>query len=309
MILHSQLPDAPQLENCVLTIGTFDGVHRGHQHLVATARRAAMDRGLPLAALTFTDMPYCFFRPDDCPRLLTLAPEKAAVFERLEVDHLWLVPFDGAVAARTAGQFTSELKAFLGVQLLVVGPDFALGKGRAGDVPELRRLGEKSGFEVLVLDEKVEEENAPISSTRVRQAVEAGAVEAAARMLGRPFAFSGEVVAGRQLGRTLGVPTINLQIPARKVVPAHGVYAARAAWVGQSTPLPVALSIGTNPSVGGTSLSIEFHVIGAEIATPPKTAQVEIIARLRGQENFATVDELVLQMRRDIEQAAEILAR
>jgi len=307
MLLHSQLPGERQLQACALTIGTFDGVHCGHQALVATARREATQRNLPLAALTFNDMPHCYFRPDDCPLLLTSPDEKARAFERLEVEHLWLIDFDSAVAAREAPDFTAELKQFLGLQLLIVGPDFALGKNRAGDVNALRNFGEELGFEVLVLREKIEYENAPISSTRVRRCVEAGQVEDAARMLGQPFSFEGEVVSGRQLGRTIGVPTINLQLHPRKVVPAFGVYAVRAFFDGEALPHPAALSIGHNESVGGAQLSVEFHVIEETIAAPPKRARVEIVSWLRGQEKFEDLNGLVAQMQLDITRAKDVL--
>ncbi len=307
MLLHSQLPGERQLQACALTIGTFDGVHRGHQALVATAKREAQQRNLPLAALTFNDMPHCYFRPDDCPLLLTLPDEKARVFERLEVDHLWLIDFDAAVAGREAPKFATELKQFLGLQLLVIGPDFALGKDRVGDVNALRNFGAKLGFEVLVLSEKIDYKSASISSTRVRCCVEAGQVEDAAKMLGRSFSFEGEVVSGRQLGRTIGVPTINLQLHPRKVVPAFGVYAARAFFDDETFSHPAALSVGHNESVGGAELSVEFHVIEETIAVPPKRARVDIISWLRGQEKFENLNGLVAQMQRDIAQAKDVL--
>lgn len=307
MNFHAHLPRASALDGCVLTIGTFDGVHRGHQALVEAVRREAMGHGLPSAVLTFTDMPHCYFRPDDCPRLLTLPEEKAQAFEKLEIDHLWLVPFNGELARRSAEEFTAELVECLGLKLLVIGPDFALGRGRTGDAVALRVLGEKLGFGLQVLDGKVEEAGAPISSTRVRQEVESGNVALAARLLGRPFSLAGEVVSGKQLGRTIGVPTINLRIHARKVVPVYGIYAARAFFDEETQPHFAALSIGTNPTVGGETLAVEFHVINEDIPVPPRCVRLELVEYLRGEENFPSVEALVVQMQRDIARAAEVL--
>jgi riboflavin kinase / FMN adenylyltransferase len=307
MFTHHQLPDAPLGRDLALTVGTFDGVHRGHQWLIGTLKSEAQKRGLRAAALTFTDMPYCFFRPDDCPHLLTLAPEKVAAFAPLGVDELFIVPFDEAIARQSAREFVGGVFGNLGVKLLVVGPDFALGRGRDGDVPALRALGAEFGFEVLVLEEKLTDEGRAISSTRVREAVEDGQVQSAARMLGRPFVLAGEVVSGQQLGRTIGVPTINIRPHERKALPKNGVYAARAFFDDETVSHPAALNIGVRPTVDGLKQSIEFHVIGETIETPPRRACLELVARLRDEQKFPGLDALVAQIRADVEQAREIL--
>ena len=306
-VLH-ELPHTPLAQDCALTVGTFDGVHRGHQALVECLRREASQRGLQSAVLTFTDMPYCYFRPDDCPCLLTLPDEKIAAFERLGIDRLIIIPFTAAVAEQSAADFVNHvLVETLRMKLLVAGPDFALGKGRTGDIAALRAMGAAQGFEVAVLSTKLTDADAAISSTRTRECVESGDVSSAARLLGGAFSLSGAVIAGHQLGRTIGVPTINLKPHPRKVVPATGIYAARAFFDEGSTPHLAALSIGTNPTVGGSTLSIEFHVIGEEISTPPQTARLEFVERLRDERKFSDVESLVTQMRRDIAQAQEIL--
>ena len=294
------------------TIGTFDGVHRGHAALVARLRSEAAARGLQTAVLTFRDMPYFHFYPDQCSRLLTLPDEKAAAFAALKIDHLFLLPFDASIAQLSADEFITELVQKLKLKLLVVGPDFALGKNRAGDVPALRQLGKAHGFELVVLGEKIEDAGEAISSTRVRQCVEAGEIEVATRLLGRAFEISGEVVPGQQLGRKIGVPTINIAPHSRKVVPARGIYAVRATL--ESTPysgrtFPAALSIGVRPTVGDElAQTIEFHVIDEEIHTPPSRAKLQIIARLRDEQKFDSLDALVVQMKNDIVCARRILA-
>jgi riboflavin kinase/FMN adenylyltransferase len=312
MQVHHELwSNSPQVTTAgyAVTVGTFDGVHRGHQSLVEALRREAHSRGLRTAVLTFVDMPYCYFRPDDGPRLLTLAPEKIAAFERLGVDDLWIVPFTAQVAKQSAGDFVRDvLMRQLGMKLMVAGPDFALGKGREGDIPTLRALGQGLGFEVVALDGKLMVGGRAVSSTRVRGCVEAGDIGDAAEMLGQPFNFSGEVISGRQLGRTIGVPTINMKVAERKVIPANGIYAARAYFDNESGAHRAALSIGNNPTVGGTGLNIEFHVIGEEIPQPPQVVRLELVERLRDEQHFPDLTTLVEQMQRDIRQADELLA-
>ena len=314
MEIHTALPTSKILDACALSIGTFDGVHRGHQALIESLKSRAVARNLPTAVLTFADMPHCFFRPDDCPRLLTLPDEKIAAFTQLKIDHLFIVPFDRQLAEQHYEDFvTGVLHKKIGAGLLVIGPDFAMGKNRVGDANALKTLGQKIGFEVEVLRQKIEWQNDAISSTRVRGAVESGDVSGAEKMLGRAFSFEGEVVSGQQLGRTIGVPTINLKTSPRKVLPAPGIYAARA-WLefgsppAGSTPKAAALSIGTNPTVSDDdSLKLEFHVLDEVIETPPQTAHLEIVQWLRSERKFDSLGELVAQMQSDISQARKIL--
>ena len=159
------LPTTPLNTPCALTIGTFDGVHRGHALLVEKLREEAVRRELPTAVLTFQDMPYCYFKPDECARLLTLPSEKIAAFSALNIDNLLVAPFNRAIAETTAADFAQRvLVEKLRVKLLVIGPDFALGKGRSGNVEALQKLGAQLGFEVVVLRDKLQDEGA-ISST------------------------------------------------------------------------------------------------------------------------------------------------
>jgi len=311
MRVLATLPQLPENTDYALTIGTFDGVHRGHALLLETLKYEARKRGLPTAALTFQDMPYCYFRPDDCPRLLSLPDEKRDAFSDFNLDALYLVPFDEQLAGQSAQEFAMRVLAEkLRAKLLVLGPDFALGKNRGGDVSMLTKLGKTHGFEVVVLDKKLRDDG-DISSTRIRECVESGHLRTAARLLGGAFSLSGEVVSGQQLGRTIGVPTINILPHARKVLPQSGVYAARAFFDDdastRSNAKNVALNIGWRPTVGGVNLSVEFHVIGENVVVPPRLVTLKIIERLRGEERFPTLDDLVSQMKRDIARAAEIL--
>jgi riboflavin kinase/FMN adenylyltransferase len=307
MQVYSQWPTEP-LAPCALTIGTFDGVHRGHQLLIETLRKEAAAHGLIPAVLTFEDMPYKYFNPEGCPRLLTLRDEKIAAFNHLEIDRLAIVPFTAAIAEQSAPEFVQKILINeLGMQHLVIGPDFALGKGRGGNVDALRQIGKDLGFSVRVLEEKLLFAEEPISSTRVRGCVEDGHMKTATQLLGRPYQLAGEVVTGQQLGRTIGVPTINFVPHERKVLPSYGIYAVRAYFDDQSTSHPAALNIGLRPTVGGKTLALEFHVIDEAIPVPPQTVRLDIIERLRDEKKFNGLDELVTQMKMDINRAREIL--
>ena len=179
--------------------------------------------------------------------------------------------------------------------------------GRSGDISRLSIIGEELGFEVLPLTGKLPEGDHAISSTRCRQSVEAGDVALAARMLGRPFALAGEVVPGRQLGRTIGVPTINLGPKERKLIPPHGVYAIRAYWVGNEAGKPAVLNIGVRPTVSGVGRSIEFHVLDENVRQAPLEARVEFVARLREEIKFAGLEALKEAISGDIVAARRVL--
>jgi riboflavin kinase/FMN adenylyltransferase len=305
MQVHRALPTQKILEKCALTIGTFDGVHRGHQSLIARLKRESDARDLPCAALTFVDMPYCLFKPDECSPLLTLADEKIAAFSQTPLDHLFIVPFTREIANQSARQFMSYWRDTIGLSFFVGGPDFALGRGREGDITALKALGAEIGFQTLALEEKLMEDNAPISSTRSRGIIENGEVERARQFLGRTYRMTGKVVSGDQIGRKIGVPTINILPHERKCIPQNGVYAIRATFDGKTWP--AVLNMGMRPTVGGVKKQIEFHVLDTPIETPPENVELEFIARLRDERKFGGLDALVSQMKLDINAARQIL--
>jgi riboflavin kinase/FMN adenylyltransferase len=308
MLVHHQLSDTKVLSPTALAVGTFDGVHQGHLELIKTLRATAAEENLQSAVLTFVDMPQCYFFPDNCPRLLTLAEEKITQFAATGIDHLWIVPFDKTIAAQEYDAFVkSTLVEQLGMRLLLAGPDFALGKGRRGNLAALRELGKTLEYGVKVLSEKYFYKDEAVSSTRIRAALEEGQLADANAMLGRDFRFSAEVISGRGWGRKLNMPTINVAFPERKVQPAQGVYAARARLDDAKEWLPAALSIGTNSSVGGSEISVEFHVIGKDIPAP-KIAQVEMVAWHRAQQHFERIEDLQTQMHRDVAEISRMLS-
>jgi riboflavin kinase/FMN adenylyltransferase len=305
MQVHRVLPTEKILDNIALTVGSFDGVHKGHQSLVAQLKAEAQLRGLKSAALTFDDLPYCFFRPDACPKLLSLADEKIEHFAQTGLDHLFIIPFTSEIASTDCADFMRLLAEHIGLKLFMGGPDFALGKNRDGTIPQLQELGKAFGFEAKALDVKLPENGAPISSTRCRGVIEGGQIELARQFLNRTYKLAGNVISGDKIGRKIGVPTINLQVAPRKCLPKNGVYAVYAHFDGQV--LPAALNMGFRPTVGGLKHQIEFHVLDRNIETPPESVEIEYIARLRDEQKFDDIDALVAQMKRDLATARDIL--
>lgn len=308
MQVHRALPSSQVLDGLALTVGTFDGVHRGHQLLARTLHDEAKQRGLQSAALTFEDMPICFFAPDVCPKLLSLADEKIEAFAlQTPLDHLFIVPFTAELARTPAREFMARWVETTGLQLFVGGPDFALGRGREGTIAQLAELGRDLGFEAHGLKAKLLEGGAPISSTRSRGVIEAGQVELSRAFLGRRYRMSGRVVTGDQIGRTIGAPTINVELNDRKCLPKNGVYAIRACFDASAKWKGAALNIGMRPTVGGLKKQIEFHVLDELIETAPASVEIEFVARLRDEQRFSGLDELRAQMSRDFEAAREVL--
>ena len=306
MQVHRTLPTSPILSNCALTIGTFDGVHRGHQALIGQLKSEADKRGLQSVALTFDDMPICLLRPEVCPLLLTLPDEKIEAFARTPLDHLFVVPFTREIAAQRAEAWMRSWVDNIGLKLFIGGPDFALGRNREGSIAQLGVIGRDLGFEAFALRDKLVEGGLPISSTRSRQIIESGQVELAPAFLGRRYRLSGDVVSGQQLGRTIGFPTINVRPHARKCLPANGVYAVRAYWDGRT--FAAALNIGKRPTVSGTVRQIEFHVLDENISQPPPEVQIEFVARLRDETKFNNLQSLADQLGRDVEDARQKLS-
>ncbi|RYX81860.1 riboflavin biosynthesis protein RibF [bacterium] len=308
MQVHRVLPTTKILDGLALTVGTFDGVHRGHQLLAQTLHTEAKQRGLQSAALTFEDMPICFFRPDICPKLLSLADEKIEAFaSQTPLDHLFIVPFTRELADTPARDFLAYWVKMVGLKLFIGGPDFALGRGREGTISQIAELGRELGFDAHALDGKLLESGAPISSTRSRGVIEAGQVELSRAFLGRQYRMSGQVVSGDQIGRTIGAPTINLHVHERKCTPKNGVYAVRARFDNDSGWKNAALNIGMRPTVGGLKRQIEFHVLGETIETPPAQVELEFVARLRDEQRFSGLEELRDQLTRDFQHAQSIL--
>ena len=292
----------------VVTIGNFDGVHRGHQALIKRCQELAPP-GDQVAVVTFEPLPQALFRPELAPARLSTIRQKLECLAALGVDLTWLLKFDRQLSQLSAHEFVQRvLVSRLAARHVVVGPDFRFGHRREGDQALLSSLGAESGFDVHMVAPLCDEEQR-ISSTAIRQALAAGDFPLADRLLGRPFRMEGHVVKGQQLGRTLGYPTANLRIRARPS-PLQGIFAVfcRVCNDGDGTWLPAVASLGCRPTVGGQEPLLDVHFFDFNQDLYGRRLEVEFVAKLRDETHFDTVDELMVQMRRDETAAREILA-
>jgi riboflavin kinase / FMN adenylyltransferase len=298
---------------CVATIGEFDGVHRGHQRVVERAREIAKARPLPVVAITFDPHPDEVIRPGSHPPLLTTARRRAELLAGLGADAVFVLPFNLEFSRLSPDEFVRVvLSERLHAAAVVVGENFRFGHKAAGDVPMLAALGEKYDFTAegvpLLVDDGV-----TISSTYIRERLAAGDVAAAARALGRPHRVEGVVVRGHMRGRGLGFPTANLETPAHTATPADGVYAG---WLtsldldgAEVSRWPAAISVGTNPTFGAGERTVEAYALDRDDLDLYGThAAIDFTVRLRGTERFDSVDALVTQMRKDVDQARHLTA-
>lgn len=302
--LHA-LPQLPR--NAVVSIGNFDGVHRGHQHILRLATRLKSQSNGPSAAvITFEPHPLTVLRPEMVPPRLSAADRKQQFIADAGIDHLLILPPEPAVLELTAEMFWRRLSDAVKPTALVEGRSFSFGKGRSGTVERLKAWAEPEGtrvhvvppVEVALLDMSL----VPASSSLIRWLLAHGRVRDAAVCLGRPYELSGPVIQGHQRGRTIGVPTANLDC-AEQLVPAPGVYAARTTVGG--TTYAVALSIGTMPTFGDDHRrQVEAHLIGFDGDLYGQTLRLELLDWLRDQQKFASLDALKAQLSRDIATAA-----
>lgn len=292
------------MSGVVATVGTFDGVHRGHLAVLEEIARRAAARGGTSLLVTFDPHPLEVVNPQAAPLLLTTPEEKRLILAQTALDRVAFVPFTHALAETPPERFVREvLEDRYHVVELVVGHDHGFGRGRAGDEEFLRRLGEQDGFTVDVVA-AVTMDGKPVSSSLVRRAVAGGDLGHAARALGRPYSLTGRVVPGAGRGRTLGAPTVNLEPPhARKLLPPDGVYAARVAW--QGGVHGAMLNLGPRPTFGEHARSLESHLFDFDGDVYGEVVTVEFIRRLRDVTAFATADALRRQLEAD---RAEALA-
>ncbi|PWH18409.1 MAG: bifunctional riboflavin kinase/FMN adenylyltransferase [Anaerolineae bacterium] len=302
---HYTSLEAVSLTSSWLTIGVFDGVHRGHQEIIHQLTAGAHADGAPAVLLTFRPHPAKVLAGRDIP-CLTTPEERAEILFSLGVDEVITLPFTRDLAERTAEDFMTELKSRLGLHKLLIGYDFALGKGRAGDFHRLREIGKWLGYEVQAIA-PVRFSDEIISSTLIRQTVAEGAVRLAAAKLGRYYSVQGPVVPGDGRGRTLGIHTANIDIPAEKALPANGVYATWA-WV-QHQKYPSVTNIGLRPTftAGAVLPRVETHLLDYSGDLYGNSLKIEFVERLRGEQKFATVQDLVAQIQSDIERTREML--
>lgn len=288
----------------VVTIGTYDGIHLGHQALLARLKEHGERLSRPTMVLTFEPMPREYLAPQDPPPRLTSLRERWRVLERIGIDYLWLLRFGARVRSLSGEEFAGLLASELRTGLVVVGHDFRFGKNGAATVPLLERAGAELGFAVDIVP-AVSVEGERVSSSGVREALASGNFARVCGWLGRPYAMMGRVVQGNQLGRTLGFPTANLRIGRRRS-PLQGIFAVKVHGV-QELPMPGVASLGVRPTVAGKEMLLEAHLFDFAGDLYGREISVEFVAKLRDEEYFPTLDALVEQMHRDAAAARRIL--
>jgi riboflavin kinase/FMN adenylyltransferase len=306
MDIISDLAKAVLRQETVLTIGAFDGVHRGHQALIGDVVARARSTDRLAAAITFHPHPAVMLAPNRAPPYLTTPGEKAAFLEGLNLDLLALLPFNRQMADTPARDFVAAVSKYLRMRELWVGSDFAMGRDREGDVPRLRQYGRELGYDVHVVQPVATVSGEVISSSLIRTLLSEGRVEEAAGMLGRNVSLTGEVVVGASRGHPLGFPTANLEVRPERSVPADGVYAAFAV-LGAERFKAVA-NIGVRPSFGNGKRTVETHILDFDRDIYGCDLVVEFVARLRDEQRFAECSDLVAQVSRDIAAAREVLS-
>lgn len=302
---------------CVVTIGVFDGVHRGHAQLIRTATEAARERGVPTVLMTFDPHPAEVVRPGTHPPQLSTLARRAELAEELGIDVFLVMPFTATMAAQAPKDFVHQiLVERLHAADVVVGSNFTFGKKAAGNVDTLRDLGSAFGFEVQAVS-LLSVHAVTFSSTYIRSCVAAGDVEAAAEALGRPHRVEGVVVRGDGRGRELGFPTANVAPPMYSAIPADGVYAAfftvlgQGPMMGQVVPgesYQAAVSVGSNPTFSGRTRTVEAFVLDADADLYGQHVAVDFVARIRSMVKYDTLDALLEQMRDDVERSRSLLA-
>ena len=303
--LESGLP--PDVTGTVVTVGTFDGVHRGHQDVLRRLAARAKQAGLRSALVTFAGHPLELLRPDQAPLQLTPGREKLEALAPTGLDYVAVLPFTPALAALEADAFVDRvLIDRLRMRALLVGHDHGFGRGRSGHADTLQALGAERGFDVEVIEPVRVEGGATASSSAVRRAVESGDLAQAAVLLGRDYGLLGTVVHGERRGRLLGFPTLNVVPPEpRKLFPPDGVYAVRV-----QTPSGAfggMLNLGGRPTFGDEARSLEAHLFDADGDWYGRTVRLDFVRRLRDVQRYPSVDALVAQLHEDARAARAAL--
>jgi len=294
---------SPQKE-ALISIGVFDGVHLGHQHLLNHLKNEANKRGCLSGVITFKSHPRWVLDAGIQIAWLNDLDIRISLLHDLGIDMVIPLEFTYEISQLTARQFIKYLKDYLRLSGLVVGPDFALGRGREGNIENLRLLGQETDFSVevvppMVLDGEV------VSSSLIRQTLAQGDMKKVIKLLGRAFSFGSRVVPGEQRGQSLGFPTANFEIMPERAIPPNGVYVT-IAYVGQKI-LPAATNIGIAPTFSGSKRLMETYIIGFQGELHGQNLRIDFIDRIRDEKRFENVDALKSQMMNDVEQAKKAL--
>lgn len=293
-------------DGCVVTLGNYDGVHQGHQAVLASLRQQAESMGLPLVVVCFEPTPREFFKLETAPARLTNLREKAQLLAALGVNYMLVQRFDAAFASLSAEGFVEQfLRQGLHAKAVVVGDDFRFGAARQGDVELLRQLSVSKGFEVLDTT-TVEADQQRISSTMVRDCLKKGDLAYAARLLGRPYSIEGRVMHGDKLGRQLGFPTANIRLN-RVKAPVAGVFTVKVHGV-EDTPLNGVANVGTRPAVNGVEERLEVYLLDWQGDLYGQRLRVEFVNYIRPEKRFDGLEALTAAIAADVAKARQLLA-
>lgn len=304
---HFDSLEATHLSGAWLTIGSFDGVHLGHQAIVNQLVHAAHAAGAPAVVLTFFPHPSAILRNRQEAMYLTSPAERAALLGELGIDAVITQPFTHELAQNSAYEFMARVKGAVQPRHILVGYDFALGRGREGNVARLRELGADFNYTLDVVP-PVQMEGEIVSSSQVRLALADGEVAKAARLLGRPYPLAGEIVPGDGRGRLLGIPTANLNVWPWRILPKAGVYACLAEVAGKSWP--AVTNVGVRPTFEDQPVPprVESHLLDFKGDLYGQPVRLDFIERLRDEQRFPNVDALLAQIQQDIAKARKLLA-
>jgi riboflavin kinase/FMN adenylyltransferase len=310
MQVHRELSHLPDFRNAVITIGTFDGVHAGHRYIIRQLQQAAAAVKGETVIVTFDPHPREVLFPDDKKlRLLTTLPEKIQLLTREGIDHLVVVPFTKAFSALSARAYLEDfLIARFKPHTIIIGYDHRFGHNREGGLELLEAEQHQYGFQLIEIPQQVVHDLS-VSSTKIRNSLLEGNIALANELLGYPYFLEGTVVHGDKMGRQLGYPTANLQLPdERKLIPAEGIYAVRVTLGNDpDTVLKGVMSIGTRPTFNGTDLRLEVHLFDFNRDIYDQHLRVEFIDYIRASQKFDNVDALIAQMDKDSEKAKQVL--
>ncbi len=294
-------------EKRVLALGTFDGVHRGHQALLEAGKRYAREHGILLRACSFDRHPLEVLRPEYAPKLLTTQAEKEALMAQYGADELQLFPFTRETADMTPEAFLGMLRDSVSLCAVVAGWNYTFGKGGRGSAEMLRQDGLENGYDVMIIPPVMTEDGQAVSSTLVREKLQEGRIGEAGKLMGHPYELYGTVAGGKHLGHAIGVPTANVQADPRKQLPAFGVYPCRMT-VQSGNTLPAVMNVGTQPTLPSGKVTVEVHVLDGEPELYGQEVTLYPGDMIRPERKFDSVEALTDQIRKDRQAAREWIA-
>lgn len=308
MQVHTDINKLPQFKNAVITIGTFDGVHKGHQQIIEQLKKEAKAIYGETVIITFHPHPRSVVPGRNSVSILTTPEEKIELLEKMGIDHLVIIPFDLNFSQQSATTFIRDfLVEKFHPHTVIIGYDHRFGKGREGDYQLMEKMGMESGFTVKEIPEQVLND-VTVSSTKIREALMKDEITIANNYLGHAYFFEGKVIEGKKLGRALGFPTANIEIStAEKLIPGIGIYAVEAQLKDEPNLLKGMMSIGFRPTIGGTPKTIEVNIFNFDRDIYGKKVRVFVKYFLRDEIKFPGLDALKVQMKKDEEEALSLL--